>query len=114
MSYTINEEKSFSKTQADLMKATHAAVTGLEGKVLKEDAENHKIEIQYPKTIHGKVLGDRTVFNVQAVPDGEQAKLVVEAFPVNAVGQKLSFGARKGVTRTVLDWFWAHIDHNLK
>lgn len=38
----------------------------------------------------------------------------VEAFPVDAVGRKLQFGARKGVTRTVLNWFWAHVEHNLK
>ena len=54
------------------------------------------------------------MFNTQVNAAEEGAKLVVEAFPVDAVGRKLMFGARKGVTRTVLNWFWAHVEHNLK
>jgi hypothetical protein len=38
----------------------------------------------------------------------------VEAFPVDAVGRQLMFGARKGVTRKALTWFWANINQNLK
>ena len=114
MPYTINEEKTFPQEPENILKAVKAAVTGLEGKILLENADANQINIQFPKTIHGQVLGDRTVFNTQVLADGESHKLVVEAFPVDAVGRKLMFGARKGVTRKVLTWFWAHIDHNLK
>ena len=114
MPYTINEEKVFPESPDQVYAAVKAAVTGLEGKVLNEDAAAKQVNIQFHKTIHGKVLGDRTVFQTQVAEDADGTKLVVEAFPVDAVGRKLQFGARKGVTRTVLNWFWAHIDHNLK
>ena len=114
MPYTINEQKTFPQPPEKVFQAVKAACTGLEGKILKEDAEAKLVNIQFPKTIHGQTLGDRTVFNTQLTPAGEGTTLVVEAFPVDAVGRKLMFGARKGVTRTVVDWFWAHIDHNLK
>ena len=114
MSYTKNEERAFSHTPAELDKAVRAAVAGLEGKILSEDPEANKLDIQFPKTIHGKVLGDRTVFHVNLEEAGGQSKVVVEAYPVDAVGQKLKFGARKGITQTVLTWFWAHIEHNLE
>lgn len=114
MPYTINEEKNFSQTPEEVFSAIKAAAAGLEGKILLEDAEAKQVNIQFHKTIHGQVLGDRTVFQTQVQADDGSARLVVEAFPVDAVGRKLMFGARKGVTRKVLDWFWAHVDHNLK
>lgn len=114
MSYTINEDKEFPNPPEKVFSAIKAAVTGLEGKVLSEDADANQIEIQFPKTIHGQVLGDRTVFHTKIEENETGAQLIVEAFPVDAVGRKLMFGARKGVTRTVLNWFWAHVDHNLK
>lgn len=39
--------------------------------------------------------------------------VVVEAFPLEAVQRKLMFGARKGVTRTVVTRFVAHLENNL-
>jgi hypothetical protein len=36
------------------------------------------------------------------------------AYPVDAVGRKLQFGARKGVTQRVVGWFFAHVEHRLK
>lgn len=113
MPYTINEEKNFPQPPEKVYQAIKAAAAGLEGKILKEDAAAHQATIQFHKTIHGQVLGDRTTFIAQANPAGEGSTLVVEAYPVDAVGRKLKFGARKGVTRTVLNWFWAHVEHNL-
>jgi hypothetical protein len=114
MPYTIHEEKSFSHSPEKAYSAVLAAVKGLEGKILREAKDDRLVHIQFNKTIHGQVLGDRTEFHVQTQSDEEGTKVVVEAFPLDAVGRKLMFGARKGVTRTVLDWFWAHVEHNLK
>ncbi|MBN2499849.1 MAG: hypothetical protein JXB38_03720 [Anaerolineales bacterium] len=114
MPYTTNEEKVFPDSADAVYAAVKAAVAGLEGKVLSEDADAKQLKVQFHKTIHGKVLGDRSVFQTQIEENGEGTKLLVEGFPVDAVGRKLMFGARKGVTRTVMNWFWAHIDHNLK
>jgi len=114
MPYTIDEEKTFPQSPDAVFNAVKAASAGLEGKILLEDIEGKQVNIQFPKTIHGKVLGDRTVFNTHVLLADGTVNLVVEAFPVDAVGRKLMFGARKGVTRKVLDWFWAHIEHNLE
>jgi hypothetical protein len=59
MPYTIKESRSYSQARA----AVHAAAvesitTGLEGSIL--DQNQDRIEGKFPKTIHGKVLGDRT------------------------------------------------------
>jgi hypothetical protein len=39
--------------------------------------------------------------------------VIVDAFPLDAVERKLMFGARKGVTLTVVTWFIAHLEHTL-
>jgi len=39
--------------------------------------------------------------------------VIVDAFPLDAVERKLMFGARPGVTLTVVTWFLAHLEHHL-
>jgi len=114
MSYTINEEKHYSQDASAVFAAAQGAVAGLQGKVLQESAAEGTLEAQFDKKIHGKVLGDRTRFQVQVKADGAgKTAVLVEGYPIDAVGRKLMFGARKGVTRTVLDWYWAHLEHRL-
>ncbi len=115
MSYTITEEKTYTHSTSAVFAAAQGAVAGLQGKVLKEDSAAGTLEAQFDKKIHGKVLGDRTQFQVQVKEDGAGGTAVaVEGFPIDAVGRKLMFGARKGVVRTVLDWYWAHLEHRLE
>lgn len=112
--YTITEEKRYSQPAGTVFEAALGAVGGLEGKVLKQDAAGGKIEAQFDKKIHGKVLGDRTQLTVQINDQAaDQTIVVIEMFPVDAVGRPLMFGARKGVARTVTDWYWAHLEHRL-
>lgn len=59
-------------------------------------------------------FGERTHLAVEVTAAGEGSTLALTAYPLNAVGQKLMFGARKGVTKTVVSWFWAHVDNQLK
>lgn len=112
MSFTIHETKEYAHPAGDVQQAALGAVAGLQGKVLAQS--DGQLEAKFDKTIHGKVLGDRTQFKVTIQPlSAEACQVVVEAFPIDAVGRKLMFGARKGVTRTVLDWYWAHLEHRL-
>lgn len=114
MSYTIEEKKSFAVTRDQMLQAIKAAVSGLEGKIPKQDPEQGQLTLTFHKTIHGQVLGDRTVLEVQLSGEDGDIVVAVKAYPVDAVGRELQFGARKGVARTVLGWFWAHIDHKLQ
>lgn len=113
MTYTITEEKKIEKTSTEIFSAIKATIKDLEGKILREDQEQKSINIQFPKTIHGKVLGDRTVMQVYIQPLDTCIKLLIEAYPVDAVGRKLMFGARKGITKIVLEWFWEYFEQHL-
>lgn len=114
MSLTVTENKQFNQPAEQLFSAAKRAITALEGKIQKEDAGTKQIEAKFDKKILGKVLGERTQLEVEVTAAGEGSTLALTAYPLNAVGQKLMFGARKGVTKTVVTWFWAHVDNQLK
>jgi hypothetical protein len=47
-------------------------------------------------------------------PTPGEHEIQMAAYPIDPVGRKLQFGARKGVTRTVMNWFLAHLDHQME
>lgn len=114
MKYTIQQEKVYEAGPEALFQAAVGAVGGLEGKLLKEDAGAGAIEAQFNKTIHGKVLGDRTRMEIAIGGDSKGAgTIAVTIYPIDPVGRKLQFGARKGVSQQVLGWFFVHLEHRL-
>ena len=113
MSYTINEKKGFAAAPDTVWTAALGAVSGLEGKVEEEDAQSHALQAKFDKKIHGQVLGDRTRLHVRITGNDGASQVEVEAYPIDPVGRKLMFGARKGVTAKVVGWFFAHLEHRL-
>lgn len=114
MPYTVRETKTYTQPQEQVYQAALKAIAGLQGKVLAQDAAVGTIKGEFDKKIHGKVLGDRSQILIAISGTNADARSVaIEAYPINPVGQKLMFGARKGVVSTVVSWFWAHMDHHL-
>lgn len=114
MSYTIKDQKTYSHDKDVVYKIALAAIEGLEGKVESQDADSGTIEVKFHKTILGKVLGDRTHFTAEIdAPSTSETTVSVTVYPLDAIGRKLQFGARKGVSRTVASWFFAHLEHRL-
>ena len=115
MPYTINEKKTYEFEPADVFQAVLGAVEGLEGKIENQDAATGSVQAKFDKKIHGRVLGDRTRLHVQINRnDNGISELSLEIYPIDPVGRKLQFGARKGVPKQVLNWFFAHLEHRLK
>ena len=112
MSFTINEEKHYAHPVETVLQAAVGAVGGLEGAVTVEQLDG--LQAKFNKTIHGQVLGDRTEMKVSLKTAANGfCQVAVEIYPIDAVGHKMVFGARKGVARKVLDWYWAHLEHRL-
>ena len=114
MPYDIHHEKNYSQDARSVYDAALKTAGELKGQVLSTSPNDLRFEVKFDKTILGKVLGDRTqmICIVQAADNG--SKVVVDAYPLDAVGRKLMFGARKGVTQTVVDLFITHLEDNLK
>lgn len=116
MTYQIDETRSYPHPPATVAQALTGAVNGLEGKIKKQDPAQGLYELWFDKKILGRVLGDRTqmAITIQAAHDNPNACAVtMAAIPVDAVGREMHFGIRKGVLKTVVGWFWAHLEHRL-
>ena len=114
MPFEVKQEKSYDKTAETVYSAALKAASGLEGKVSKQKTEAGEFEINFDKKILGNVLGERTFMSVKVSPNpAGGSTIATEAYPLDPVGRKLMFGARKGVTQTVVTWFYAHLEHHL-
>lgn len=113
MPYDVHQEKDYSKEARSVYDAALKAVEKLGGKMLSSSLDDLRLEVKFDKTILGQVLGDRTQLTCVIQPEGEGSRVVIDAYPLDAVGRKLMFGARKGVTQTVITWFIAHLENNL-
>lgn len=114
MPFEQHLEKDFAKDVATVYQAALKAAEKLEGKVIVSTPEKFRFEARFPKTILGKTVGERTQLACEVQAQGESCRVIVDAYPLDALERKLMFGARKGVTLTVVTWFNAHLEHNLK
>ena len=108
-----HQEKSYSKDLQSIYDAALKATEKLGGKIISAAPEQYRLTARFPKVILGKTLGERTELSCEVRANGDGGLAVVDAFPLDAVERKLMFGARPGVTLTVVTWFIAHLEHNL-
>ena len=114
MPYDVHQEKAYSQDARTVYDAALKSVEKLNGKILSSSPNDLRLEVKFDKTILGTVLGDRTQLTCVVRTEGDENKVVIDAYPLDAVGRKLMFGARKGVTQTVIDLFITHLENNLK
>lgn len=113
MPFEQHQEKDYAKDAQSIYQAALKATEKLEGRIISSTPEQHRFTARFPKTILGQVLGERTELSCEVRANGDSGMVVVDAFPLDAVERKLLFGARKGVTQTVVTWFIAHLENNL-
>ena len=113
MPFEQHQEKTYVQDRRKVYDAALKSVEKLKGQILSSKLEDFRLEVKFDKTLLGKVLGERTNLTCAVHADGEQSKTVVDAYPLDAVGRKLMFGARKGVTQEVINLFTQHLENNL-
>ena len=113
MPFEQHKEKNYSKDAPSIYQAALKATEKLDGKIISSTPEQYRFTARFPKVILGKTLGERTELSCTVRADGDGGSVVVDAFPLDAVERKLLFGARPGVTLTVVTWFLAHLENNL-
>jgi hypothetical protein len=113
MPFEQHKEKNYPKDAQSIYDAAIKAATKMEAKFISTSPEQFKFSARFPKVIFGKTLGERTELSCAVRTEGEVGTIIVDAFPLDAVERKLMFGARPGVTLTVVTWFIAHLENNL-
>ena len=113
MPYDIRQEKNYPQERSKVYDAALKSVEKLKGQMLKSKPEEFQFEVKFDKTLLGKVLGDRTQMTCAVQAEGGGSKVVIDIYPLDAVGRKLMFGARKGVSEEVLRLFTENLESNL-
>ncbi|MGZ9225211.1 MAG: hypothetical protein ACXW4M_06605 [Anaerolineales bacterium] len=113
MPFEQHQEKNYPKDAQSIYQAALKVTEKLGGNIISSAPGQFRLVARFPKVILGQTLGERTELSCEVRTDGEGGTVVVDAFPLDAVERKLMFGARKGVTLTLVTWFIAHLEHNL-
>lgn len=113
MPFEQHVEKPYPITAQSAYQAALEVTKKMSGKVITNAADPLRVEARFPKEIFGKTLGERTQLACEVRAEGEGCVVVIDAFPLDAIERKLMFGARPGVTKTVVTWFVAHLENTL-
>lgn len=100
------DEHTFSSSVKQVIEALAAGAKRLGATVKATDVATGLFEAQFDKKMRGKILGDRSWVEVHVTAKGGTAHCSLYAFPLNAIGQKLMFGARDGVVDAVIAALW--------
>ena len=115
MPYEQSSNKIIPYPRDQVFQAAKAIVPYMGGKILKEDEKKGILHAQMDKKLFGDYLGDRSKLEIQITDEGERStKISIFAYPLDAVGQKLMFGARKGVVETIIKTFYEELEKYLQ
>jgi hypothetical protein len=115
MPFEVKKVMTYSQSFEEVYKAAYLSIQSLKGKVVKHDLANKQLFGQMDKKFKGEVLGDRSQLEMTFSQDaGGKTVVSMYAYPLNAVGQKLMFGARKGVVETVVAGFFEEVAQKLE
>jgi hypothetical protein len=113
MPFEIHQEKTYQLDPGKVHDAALKSVEKLKGQILKSKPEEFQFEVKFDKTLLGKVLGDRTQMTCVVQSEGDGSKIIMDIYPLDAIGRKLMFGARKGVAQEVINLFTQHLEESL-
>ena len=115
MPYEHKSNRTFPYPMQMVFQSTLSCIKHMGGKIIKQDQGKGTLQAQMDKKLFGDYLGDRSQLEIQLVEEGEtQTSMNIFAFPLNAVGQKLMFGAREGVVETVINTLYQLMEKQLK
>ncbi len=115
MPFEVSKVMKYPQSFEEVYKAAYLSFKDLGGKVIKNDVANKQLFGQMDKKFKGEIVGDRSQLEMTFSTDADgNTVLSMYAYPLNVIGQKLMFGARKGVVDTVLAGFFEEVDKKLQ
>ena len=116
MSYEVNAKQSYNRPAGQLSETASDLLVKLGGKPSdKNNPAKGQLDIIFNKKIKDRALPNRCQVRVKVVAEaGDNATLMAKVFPVDPMGNKLTFGVRGDASQVVMDTFLAELDSSLK
>lgn len=114
MSYIVKKRKVYNQPPSATMKAALAVIDNLGGKQSKKSApEEGHLNANFNKKVGGQSLPNRVQLEITIKEKAAQSMVAIIGYPVDPIGNKLSFGVNGDPARTVIDAFLGDLDQRV-
>jgi len=114
MSYAVKDTKEFSHPVADVAAAAGETITQLGGKRSKKDAGiAGEVHADFNKEIGGRAFTNRVHLIARVTGDATRGSVVLEAYPVDPLGNQLQFGVVGEPAKLVTGAIWQRLEARL-
>lgn len=113
MSYDVNQKQSFNQPVAQVSRSAATALEGLGGKV-SGNPDKGQFEATFNKKVKSQPLNNRCQLRVKVAPQSDDScQVLAKAYPVDPMGNKLTFGVQGNAAQVVMDTFLAELKAQL-
>jgi hypothetical protein len=114
MSYDVNAKKQVATPSEQTRPQINTVLETLGGSLTERNQPDRgQFEAHFNKKIKGQPLPNRCELRVKVTPAGSGSVVLVKAYPIDPMGNKLKFGVRGQAAQTVVDTFLAELSHTL-
>lgn len=116
MAYDVNQTKTYNHSAAGVIQSAGSVIEQLGGKASKKnDPAKGYLEANFNKKIGGDFLNNRCQLEVNVKAQSEeQCAVSAEAYPVDPIGRKLTFGVRGKPAQKIVDAFFAALEAQIE
>lgn len=111
MAYEANQTKTYNHSAAGVIQSAAGIIEQLGGKTSKKnDPAKGYLEANFNKKVKGEFINNRCQLEVKVQAQSEeQCAVSAQAYPVDPIGRKLTFGVRGKPAQKVIDAFFAEL-----
>ncbi|MCB0194183.1 MAG: hypothetical protein KDJ65_19685 [Anaerolineae bacterium] len=115
MSYDVNAKQNYNHSAGQLSETASDVLVKLGGKPSdKNNPAKGQLEAVFNKKVKDRALPNRCQVMVKIKPGSDNsALLMAKVFPVDPMGNKLTFGVRGDAAQVVMDTFLAELQSTL-
>ena len=115
MSYDVNAKQSFDRPAAEVSQIALEVLNKLGGKISeKTNPAKGQLESDFNKKINTQPLNNRCQLRVKVASQAAAScQVMIKAYPINPMGQKLTFGVQGNAAQTVVDTFLQELKNQI-
>jgi len=115
MSYEAKQTKNYNQAADEITKSASTVLESLGGKASKKNKpEQGRLDVNFNKKLKGKFMNNRVQVQVQITAQSpEQCTIAAQAYPVDPVGMKLTFGVQGKPAHQVLEVFFSELESQI-
>lgn len=115
MSYDVNAKQNFNRPATEVSQVALEVLNSLGGKIsAKTNPAKGQLESDFNKKISTQPLSNRCQLRIKVKSQAsESCQVMVKAYPIDPMGQKLTFGVQGNAAQVVVDTFFQELKNQI-